>query len=141
MASAEGPPLYLDSSAIVKLIVAEDESSALIESVIGRRLVSSRLATAEVPRAVRRIVGERLAPSRLLEGLDDELDRFALVPVDEIVLDIAGRFVDPFLRTLDAIHLASALSLDDLRGFVTYDHRQAAAARRMGLAVEDPGRR
>jgi len=140
VASAEGAPLYLDSSAIVKLVVAEEESQALLDVISGRVLVSSTLATAEVPRAARRIAQERDVPAHLLDGLDEELKRFALLAVDEVVLGIAARFVDPFLRTLDAIHLASALSLDDLAEFVTYDDRQGARARRMGLTVALPGR-
>jgi predicted nucleic acid-binding protein len=128
--------LYLDSSALVKLVVREAESDALRAFVAARAAaVTSAVAVTEVGRAVR-----RLSPRR---GLADRarlvLDGVALLAVDLEILDRAAALAPAELRTLDAIHVASALSLrPDLLAFVTYDDRQRAAARRAGLPVAAP---
>ena len=98
--------------------------------------VTSALAVTEVRRAV-----GRLSPRR---GLSDRarlvLDGVALLAVDQEVLEKAARLAPAELRTLDAIHIASALSLGaDLLGFVTYDDRQRDAARKAGLSLVRPG--
>lgn len=133
MATAERI-LYLDASALVKLVVAERESRALAAAVTASRLVSSELALTEVPRAVRRASGARSPGSveRLLRAL-------SFIPVSRRVLARAGALEEPFLRTLDAIHVASALEVaDELDVFVTYDASQARAARLAGFAVSAP---
>jgi len=125
---------YLDSSAIVKLVLQEPESAALRRHL--RRTVdtaTSGLAWAEVPRAVRRSEPSAL---RLVQPV---LDRMLGVAVTaEIVAHAAG--LDPVeLRTLDAIHLVSAASLgSELALIVTYDAPMAAAAAARGLPVVSP---
>src|SRR2546427_7307924 len=115
---------YLDSSAVVKLAVRERESEALRKYLRRRRpLVSSALARAEVLRALLPGGEEALAAGRRVLGLLD------LVRVNDRVLNAAGAMLPPELRSLDAIHLATAERLgDELTGFVTYDERMAAFA-------------
>ena len=130
MASGAEPALYLDSSAIVKLVVAEPETAALVETVRGRGLLTSEIALAEVPRAIRRVVSGRRKNEREALGaaLQQVLEALAYVPLDRALLVRAGSFREAYLRTLDAIHLASALAVDtDIEAFITYDERQAEA--------------
>ena len=136
--AADQTPLYLDASAIVKLIAEEPESAELIEAVTDARLVSSELAIAEVPRAVRRI--ERGDLVDLIARADAVLATLALVPVGRDVLTLAGAFTTPTLRALHAVHVASSLLLDDLGLFISYDARQLRAAAEAGLAIASPGR-
>ena len=127
--------LYLDSSALVKLVVAEPETSALMEFLKQwPHRVSSVLARVEVLRAVKRM-GARPAVRRRAARV---LARLALVRIDDPVLAMAARFAPPELRTLDAIHLATARSLDDLAGVVSYDARLGRAAARARLRVWSP---
>lgn len=129
---------------MVKLLAVETESphlSAFLEG--GARMVSSRLLETEVRRALR-----RRSPDLSLEELDrllgevtQILARFFLFDVDRGVLTRAGDLREPALRSLDAIHLATALSVPGGPvAFVSYDARQAAAAEEAGLSVEMPGR-
>lgn len=125
---------YLDSSAIVKLVVHEDLSVPL-RTYMRRRgpLASSAIARAEVLRAVRRW-GE--SGVRSAEAV---LTRIDLLRVNDRILDAAGALGPADLRTLDAIHLASAADLGDLlAAFITYDDRLGAAARAMGWRVVAP---
>lgn len=127
--------LYLDSSAIVKLVVAEPETDALLAFLGGwPNRVSSALARVEVLRAVSRSGVSPQVRRRALRVLA----RIALVEVDEPVLAAATRLGPPALRTLDALHLATARSLDGLAGVVTYDQRLAGAARRLRVRVFAP---
>jgi len=128
---------YLDASAIVKLIVAEPETGALEQYVLERDgLVGSRLALTEVLRAIRRS-GRR----RTIETAEDVFESLVLVDVTRAVLARAATLPPHDLRTLDAIHLATALSLDlPALAVVSYDQRLAGAARLAGLAVDQPGR-
>lgn len=135
------PVFYADASALVKLARAEAESASLGAYLAGADLVSSELALAEVPRALRRAVAmDRALP---LEGLwarlDELIHRIALRPIDHDVLLGAGALAEPSLRTLDAIHVATAVYLSPVEAFVTYDQRQAAAARLAGLRTVAPG--
>ncbi len=126
--------IYLDSSAIVKLVVAEPQSSALRRYLRRKRpLISSALARTEVMRAVLG-EGERgNARARVV------LARLDLVRVNDRVLDAAGELLPAELRSLDAIHLATARQLgSDLGHVVTYDDRMLHAARRLGLATATP---
>jgi predicted nucleic acid-binding protein len=129
--------VYLDASAIVKLVVLEPESAALFAWLGARPArVSSAIARVEVSRAVRRAFPSETATARRAGEL---LDRLALVPIDRHILETAGQLGPSELRSLDAIHLATALSLgDDLSGLVTYDARLAAAATRSGFEVWAP---
>lgn len=125
---------YLDSSAVVKLAIEEPESAALRRHLRRRRpLMSSALARAEVVRAV------------LLEGpaavarAGEVLARVELVRVNDRVLGAAGMLRPPELRTLDAIHLATAQALGtDLGLFVAYDLRLLQAAEELGLRTAMP---
>jgi predicted nucleic acid-binding protein len=125
---------YLDSSALVKLAVREPESDALRRYLRRRRpLVSSALARTEVVRAL-----APLGPGAVERGRD-VLARVDLLRISNRVLDAAGSLVPPDLRSLDAIHLASAEQFgSDLTGFVTYDDRLASAASSRGLRVIRP---
>jgi hypothetical protein len=131
-------PVYLDTSAIIKLIVPERESVALEAALADwPDWVSSRLAAVECRRALRRARAPRAAGHRA----DQVLAAITLVRLDDPVLKLAETVGTPALRTLDALHLATALSLgDDPDAFLTYDDRLAIAARRAGLNVLQPGR-
>lgn len=127
--------LYLDSSAFVKLVVEEAESTALRSFLLGNRSrrVSSTLLRTEALRAARHLGPEALATIR--EGLR----RVDLVGIDDRVLDAAGILEPKILRTLDAIHLATAIAVgDDLEAIVTYDDRMVEAARLLGLPTRTP---
>lgn len=128
--------LYLDASAIVKLVAPEPETRALVETLRSRpEVVSSALSQAEVVRAVRRA---RAGRDRLRRA-EAICSRIALVPIDQGVLRRAAHLAPPELRTLDAIQLATALQLaEDLEGLVTYDARLAGAATAAGLTVLAP---
>ena len=131
-----GKLLYLDSSAIVKMVFLEKESPALL-AILSRfaGTVSSSLAAVEVRRAVRRAPPDPATLQRshqVLAGID-------LLRIDDSILSSAADLEPPLLRTLDAVHLASALSLgDDLSAIAVYDVRLADAARLSGLEVLSP---
>jgi uncharacterized protein len=127
--------VYLDSSALVKLVVREAESAAL-----GRflrrypRRISCGLARTEVPRAVRDHGPAALQRARRL------LQRIDLIRLEDSLLDSAGRLDPRVLRSLDAIHLAAAeLVRPDVDGVVTYDGRMTEAAVLLEFAVYRPG--
>lgn len=133
--ASESNLLYLDSSALVKLVVAEPETPALLEFLAGwPHRVSSALARVEVLRAVKR-TGAGPSVRRRAARI---LARVALIRVDDPVLATAVRLAPHELRTLDAIHLATARSLDDLAGIVTYDKRLGRAAARAHMSVWSP---
>lgn len=116
-------------------MLTEKESAALESRVAGARLVASAISHVEVTRAVRRVVDDPAATT----VLDDVWDRFVVLGVNRSVLDAAARVAPAALRTLDAIHLASALGLaDELDAFLTYDRQLGAAASQAGLPVEAP---
>ena len=125
---------YLDSSAIVKLAVAEPESAALRRYLRRRRsLVSSALAKTEVARALL-----PLGEPAVQRG-HEVLDRLELIRVSDRILTAAGSLLPAELRTLDAIHLATAQQLGgDLARVVTYDERLRAAAAATGCPVAAP---
>lgn len=129
--------VYLDSSAIVKLVQREEESRDLMTFLAesGER-VTSVIATVEVLRATRRTASS----TRALRRAGEVLDGLGLVELDLSIRARAAAIEPTGLRTLDAIHVATAIDLgDDVSAFVTYDDRQADAARRAGLNVESPG--
>lgn len=129
--------LYLDSSALVKLVNPEPESRALTELLADwPERISSALARVEVLRAARRTSGEedRLGRAEKVVG------RVGLVRPDQTVLDEASSLGPTELRSLDAIHLATALSIgEDLGGMVCYDPCLAEAATGSGITVLTPG--
>lgn len=128
--------LYLDSSAIVKLVAPEPETTSLVKTLRSDpEAVSSALARVEVLRAVRR-AGAGADRMRRAEAV---LDRIALVPIDQGILHRAAGLGPASLRTLDAIHLATALFLgSDIAGMITYDARLSEAALGAGVAVVVP---
>jgi PIN domain. len=132
---------YADASALVKLVREEAESEALRTYLDGADLVSSELVLTEIPRAVRRAAAHdpALPLDLLLERAGELVDAVALRPLDQALLAGAGALAEPALRALDAIHVASAVDLDPIEAFVTYDERQAAAARLAGLRTMAPG--
>jgi len=132
---------YADASALVKLVREEAESEALRTYLDGADLVSSELVLTEIPRAVRRAAAHdpALPLDLLLERAGELVDAVALRPLDQALLAGAGALAEPALRALDAIHVASAVDLDPFEAFVTYDERQAAAARLAGLRTMAPG--
>ena len=125
---------YLDSSALVKLIVEEPESAALRRYLRRRRpLVSSALARTEVVRAVLLEGDDGVARAREVLSIVD------LIRVNDRVLGAAGVLQPSDVRSLDAIHLATALQLgSDLGWLVTYDERMREAADTLGLPSHAP---
>ncbi|MEJ7802867.1 MAG: type II toxin-antitoxin system VapC family toxin [Candidatus Limnocylindria bacterium] len=126
--------VYLDSSAAVKLIVREAESEAL-ESWLRPHdvLTSSALLRTELLRAIRRGAPRRIAEARAA------LAAFTLRAVDDEILDVAGDIGPSSIRSLDAIHLATALRLATaLDAIVTYDRRMIEGAVLLGLPVASP---
>ena len=139
--------LYLDTSALVKLVVEEAETSALREYLAehrDRRMASSALVRTELRRAVLRFATREdvtvaearsaaLESTRLMGALD-------LIRVGAALLDRAGEQQPPSLRSLDAVHLQAAKTLGrSLHVVVAYDRRLLDAAQGAGLAVAQPG--
>ena len=126
--------VYLDSSAIVKLVVRERESSALRRFLRARHeRVSCALARTEVLRAVRHLGPSAVNRARRV------LRRVDLIRLDDSLLDAAGMLDPRILRSLDAVHLAAAqLIAPDLDAIVTYDRRLAEGALLLGFHVEAP---
>lgn len=142
--------IYLDSCALVKLVVAERETSALERFLDGRRseMVSCQLALTEVIRVVRRsgydsqrrmIISQADLDARLAAAAK-LLDRIDLIIVNRAIFISAGSFKeDPHIGSLDSIHLASAQKIGTgLADFVTYDKQLTRAAVTAGLPVTQP---
>lgn len=128
-------PVYVDSSAIVKLAVKEAESAALRRYLQRRRpLISSALARTEVLRALLALGATAIERGQAV------LACLELVRPNDRLLDRAGRLMPPEIRSLDAIHLATAELVIDRKPvhLVTYDNRMAEAARTMGWRVASP---
>ena len=141
--------IYFDTCALLKLIREDPDSPALgafIDARPGTRWFSSELARAELARTVRRLNHDdqgRLADEARLHAelsfAESLWERLDLIAVGTRVLDDAAAIEQPFLRTLDAIHLAAAASMRaSLSAFVTYDKKLAAAATEAGLPVLSP---
>lgn len=128
------PGAYLDSSAIVKLAIGEPQSAALRRYVRRRGpLLSSALSRTEVLRALVEEGEAGIARGRVVLG------RINLIRVNNRVLNAAGTLLPADLRSLDAIHLATALQLgDDIGQVVTYDDRMTAAAGELGMRTATP---
>ncbi|MDT7791326.1 MAG: uncharacterized protein QOD59_762 [Mycobacterium sp.] len=130
--------LYLDTSAVVKLIRREPETDALADWLDARQptpWVSSTLVEVEMPRALPR------TDSSLLTRVPAVIARIARYNIDDVVRAAAAAFPDPELRSLDAIHLATATVIfaHRLTAFVCYDQRLLSVAAAAGLPVQSPG--
>jgi predicted nucleic acid-binding protein len=124
---------YLDASAFIKLILDEPESQALDVAIDPFRWTSSALLEVEVTLGVRRRHRAAVDAVRALLGA------VRMIEIDADIRRAAAGLDDPGLRSLDAIHLATALSLGDRCGaFFAYDERLIAAARAHGLTVTVP---
>lgn len=125
--------VYLDSSAFVKLVIADPETPALVIALAGvARLISSEILEVEALRAIRRGGGTPEAAHSRLAGV-------RLLPLTDEVRARAAGLEPPSVRSLDAIHLATALSLGSrLEGLYTYDARMSLVARESGLEVHAP---
>ncbi|MPZ26004.1 MAG: PIN domain-containing protein [Micromonosporaceae bacterium] len=131
--------IYLDTAALVKLVRVEAESRALVEWLnarSGQPLVASALVEVEVPRALRR------SQPGVLGAVAGVLARLHRIEINAAVRATTGAYPEPSLRSLDAIHLATAELLvasgKQLQAFVTYDKRLAAAAGQANLPVAAP---
>ena len=130
--------IYLDTAALVKLVrheVASDELVAWLNEHLDRLFISSALVEVELPRALRR------SDPGLLNAAPAVLGQVSVYDVDETVRAAAAAYQDPWIRSLDAIHLATADAIlgDDLTAFVSYDRRLLATAKAIGLPVASPG--
>lgn len=146
MASAEPPEqragiLYVDTSALLKLLVREAESTAIERELVRwPSLATSIVTEVELPRAVARARQDR--PDAVIDGsliLQGVVSSAAIIELTEDIV-IAARSVEPVhVGALDAIHIASALSLDkNLAGVATYDGRMADAVTHLGVNVVAP---
>ena len=124
---------YVDASALTKLILDEPWSGAMRRWYVeAERVTSSVVGLIETRRAVSRQMNEPERVERILGSV-------ITLEVDEVIVRVAGSLRPATLRTLDAVHLASALGLlGQLTAFVTYDDRLAEAARAAGLPVVRP---
>lgn len=133
--------VYVDSSALIKRAVEESESAAIEAALVsyvseGWAVVSSSLAWVEVGRGVRSRVDAE-SPALIADLVDAALSGIAEAPVGEQVVSLARRIGPPTLRSLDAIHLATATLIDaDL--VVAYDQRLLLAASELGFRTVSP---
>ena len=121
---------YLDTSAAVKLVVVEKGSKALQEWLAPRdgQIVSSDLLRTELLRATHRAAPEQMVRARAV------LDSLILLKMTTSVFERAATLQPETLRSLDSLHLAAALELEDeLEGIITYDRQQAAGSRDLGI--------
>jgi predicted nucleic acid-binding protein len=125
---------YIDSSAIIKLIKPEKESAALIKK-LPSALIASRISRVEVTRTIIRYEPD------LLDATYDVLADIQMVPVEDAIITIAEnlpRFIE--LRSLDSLHIASALAIKNvLKGVITYDKEMVKAADALGFKTLSPG--
>lgn len=134
--------VYLDSSALIKRVIEEPESeqlrTALRDHVDGQAvLLSSRLASIEVSRAIR--MRFDLGYAAASDFVDDAMSGIAEYPIGAEVLNLSQRLNPNRLRSLDAIHVGAAMLLDaDL--LITYDDQMADAGHQNGLRCAAPGR-
>jgi uncharacterized protein len=129
--------IYLDSAALVKLVRLEHATPELVEWLNERPgvpLVCSALAEVEVARAIRRVAPDALP------AVPATLARLYRLEIDATVRSSAAALAEPKLRTLDAIHIATAAGIGaDLQAFVSYDQRLLQTAEELGLPVASPG--
>lgn len=129
--------IYFDTSALAKLLVREAETDAIVA------WLSDRMDIPQVTSALTRVELIRLARRRDIPGLPDRaryvLDGVDSLPISAPVIEAAATVGEPALRSLDAIHLASAQQISEhLTAFVAYDRRLIAAAQSLGISVVSP---
>lgn len=134
--------VYLDSSALVKRSVTETQSEQLRETIdqlqrSGDELSSSSVSWIEVNRVLRSRL-ETEHPARIVELVESALSGVDEVPLGSVVASLARRIGSPKMRSLDAIHLATA-SVIDADVVVAYDRRMLSVASEMGFATLSPG--
>ena len=125
---------YADSSALLKLLIAEKESAALTD-FIDFTIKSSVLTRVEVIRTLHKIAPEKIAEAQIiLNGID-------LTPVNPAILSVAENFSPSItLKSLDAIHVATVIFLDkSVEGVITYDKAMIKNAKELGINVVSPG--
>lgn len=124
---------YVDASALAKLILDEAGTAEMRRWYVeSERVVTSRVGIVETQRAVARQAYDAAHLEVILQSVE-------IVEFDAVIARTAGAVGPPTIKTLDAIHLASAMAmLPDLDAFVTYDDRLAHAARALGLPVVRP---
>ena len=125
---------YIDSSAIIKLIKVEKESAALVKK-LPRSIITSRIARVEVARTIAQHEPD------LLDLAYDVLSDIQMIAVEDSIISIAENLpVFTQLRSLDAIHVASATAMKSIvQGIITYDKQMGEAASALGFAVSSPG--
>ncbi len=129
--------VYLDTSALAKLVVSEAETEALrswLQNTEGSSLVVNAIGAVELQRIAARVSQAAVSVATLLLARIDRME------LNSAALALAASLPPPAVRTLDALHIASAAQLGDLTALVTYDDRMAAAAIGYGLPVASPGR-
>jgi len=126
---------YLDTSAAVKLLIAEEGSNPLVQWLASHedQVFSSDLLRTELLRVTRRIAPDLMVQARAI------LDALVLLTLSTELCERAAILESRLLRSLDAIHLAAAMEMgDELRGLITYDQRLAAGAESLGIEVLTP---
>ena len=125
---------YMDSSAIIKLIKPEKESAALIKK-LPPSLITSRISRVEVARTIAKHEPD------LLDATYDILADIQMIPVEDSIITIAENLplhID--LRSLDSLHIASALAIrNTLKGIITYDKEMVRAGVALGFNTMSPG--
>ena len=124
---------YLDASAILKLIIEEKETVKLERFISGKNC-TSKISRIEVMRVINRAIPEAA------ESAQRTLSKFDYVNISEPVIRIAESFLGlPSLRSLDSIHVASALSVsNEIEGIISYDKKMISNAQSLGLTVHTP---
>lgn len=135
--------LYLDTSAALKRVLVEQESTALRDEITaaiarGDRFVTSALSIAELARSLRRLVEDEPLPV-LRQAESEAIGDLAIAPIGDLVVDRARIIGPSVLRALDAIHLATAVAVAAAEVW-TYDDRLAEAAGGLGIPARMPGR-
>lgn len=129
-------PVYLDASALVKLLIEEPESDALAAYLheSGLQPASSEIAEIEVLRAVAKVEPEKLDEASIM------IAQTIMLPLTSQIRQRAARLEPLTLRSLDAIHLATAIEIQpDLHSLLAYDQRLLGAASTAGIPVTSPG--
>lgn len=125
---------YIDSSAILKLLISEKESTALA-AFLDAPVKTSVISRVEVICSLNRI-----SPEKIAEG-QAALSRFEMTPVSSPILMLAENFpVSITLKSLDAIHVATVIFLNkSVKGVITYDKQMIKNAKELGIKVVSPG--